>query len=196
MDTESFSRRSFLRTAAGVPIGAVAAVGLELIDEPFTEAVASVTHHPVGNAAIYEQVNEACPPASEQQPDDCLTQYIKRKQIDTVIKAPLVEELLFRIGPSAAADWAAGDGDEAVANIVRGTENFAFTRRDLVMGIVSTIAFGATHNITDKGFDTNTIPANQLLGGAILWCLQRKFGFLSNTTAHAAYNYFVMKRAV
>jgi len=194
MDTEPFSRRAFLRAAAGIPAGAVVAVGLGFVDEPFTEAVANVTHHPVRNAGIHEQVNEACPPPVDQTA--CLDKYIEHEQTNTVIKAPLVEESLFRIAPSAVADWLAGDGDEALANIVHGTESFAFTRREIAMGIVSTIAFGASHNITGKGFDTDTIPANQLLGGAILWCLQRKFGFLSNTTAHAAYNYLVMKRAV
>lgn len=65
------------------------------------------------------------------------------------------------------------------------------------MGTLSTLCFGFSHNITgtDAGFSVNTlrfnmrtIPTPQIIGGGVLWALQRKFGFFSNLTAHAFYN--------
>jgi hypothetical protein len=82
---------------------------------------------------------------------------------------------------------------DALKNVAFGTPEFKMSRREWVAGAIGAVLSGATHNLTPSGIDTKTLPLSQIVGGGVLWSLQRKFGFLANTTAHAVHNLWALR---
>lgn len=86
------------------------------------------------------------------------------------------ELVSLRDGTSPAKDLAVGDG------------KLAMSRRELIVGGISAIAYGAYHNVSigkDRiDFNTQNIPASPTVQGFGLWYLQRKFGVASNLFAN------------
>jgi len=104
----------------------------------------------------------------------------------SVVEAPLLEESVQRGIPSVILDVATKQNP--VRNFLQGTGGYRMDRGEFITGAISTALFAASHNVTDKGFDTHTIPAPQGILGAAAWYLQRKFGFLTNLLAHSTNN--------
>lgn len=196
MSDQAISRREFF-SKAGTPLLAGLAAGTLLVPvglaaNAITE---NTTNHPAGNANIDSQVQKAC--AEDEDPIKCMDNYElpKDTKLRAVIDAPISEELIFRAFPSVAVDTIESvkdDYDENCENpllvLARGTNRKHFTRGEVIAGVGSTLLFGAAHNITNQGFNTRMIPSSQLIGGGVAWVLQRRFGFLANTSAHATLN--------
>jgi hypothetical protein len=110
---------------------------------------------------------------------------------------PVLEEVVYRGLPSFIMDGGfksngqkdTDRSDIPLRNTLTGTRSIgSLSRKEMIAGGVSSLAFGFFHNITKKGIDTRTVPAQQIGFGSLLWCLQRRFGLGSNLVAHAAYN--------
>jgi len=85
------------------------------------------------------------------------------------------------------SDVQSNDLETALRHVFLGTgleSGAGLTRRELLIGGLSSLFFGAAHNLTSSGFDTQTIPASQIYGGGVYWYFQRKFGIAANLTAH------------
>lgn len=184
--SESFSRRDLLKKigkAAG--IGSVAtiiefpaSVGLHASVERYTDAQS-------GNARIRESIKKKH--AKAEDPETTYNNYTfsNREKVEVIAVSPPLEEFIFRGLPSAFCGHTADDGGK---HLITGTGGFSLSRREFIYGTVTSLAFGAVHNLTDNGFDTDTIPAPQLLGGMWYWYLQRKFGIAANIAAHTSNN--------
>lgn len=184
-------RRSFVRSALGVGVGA--SLGLFItppVAEFVNDGVSDLTGISTGNASWDQMVKDEC--AEKHDPGRCETEFEPTLgiEISTQIEAPVMEELLFRGLPSLILDAATDDySNDPLKVIVGGTEPFRFSRKEAVVGAVSSIVFGAAHNLTSKGIDTNTIPASQIVDGFLYWCLMRRFGIASSMASHAAFNF-------
>lgn len=188
-------RRSFLRGAIGVGVGA--GLGLFVtphVAEHVNEGVSDVTGRPTGNASWDQMVKDAC--AEEKDPARCERDYEPTldDKINAQVMAPVMEEVMFRGIPSFVLDAVTDDwNNDPVEVVAGGTEPFKFSRKELIVGAVSSLVFGAVHNITSKGVDTNTIPASQTADGFLYWCLMRRFGIASSMASHAAFNYRALR---
>ena len=79
---------------------------------------------------------------------------------------------------------------EAVRNVFTGsTESRFLSRREAVVGAISTAIFGYIHNGHGTSFDFGRVPVSQTIGGGIMWLLQRRLGIASNISMHAAWNW-------
>lgn len=111
--------------------------------------------------------------AGEQSPQDITIDAISEELAFRAIPATLVS---LRDGTSPIKDVAVGDG------------KLAMNRRELIVGGISAIAYGAYHNVSigkDRiDFNTQNIPASPTIQGFGLWYLQRKFGIMSNLAAN------------
>lgn len=99
-----------------------------------------------------------------------------------------MEEIIFRDIPSSLFFKNIDKKDKE--------ENKPFTykmsRREVIVGAGTSIAFGAVHNIeSPTSFNTEIIPATQVVGGGMYWYLQRKFGLVSNFAAHGTHNFII-----
>lgn len=189
MQERYVSRRELFAVAKRISVGiAVAEASIPVLDG-FSSVVQSTTGVDTGNASSTERKKNACREA--QDPHRCVTdyQYSTTEQLQGIVVAPILEESQFRALPSFVLDLAdktiEGDRPEqAIKNVFMGTRGKSLSRRELIVGGVSSVIFGSVHNITDKGFDSHTLPAYQTAAGMIFWYLQRKLGVVSNTVAH------------
>ncbi len=188
-------RRSFLRGAAGVGVGlSLGLFATPHVAERVNDEVADVTGHPTGNASWAQMIKDEC--AKEEDPVQCERDYEPTldNKISAQINAPIWEELVFRGLPSMILDVTTKDFNEDPMDVVRGgTEQFRFSRKELIVGAVSSLVFGFAHNFTSKGVDTKTIPASQTTDGFLYWCLMRRFGIASSMASHAAFNYRALR---
>lgn len=186
--SEGISRRELVRAAIGIPVGAAVAMADFGTTPHIDEAVTDLTNHPTGSAGVTQALNEQCGKASDQL--KCEEEFARSRMLRAVTITPLSEEFTFRAIPSMVLDSLSEDGEEqAMPNVIRGANRKMLSRGELITGVISSLIFGALHNLTDKGWDTRTIPASQTVGGFIFWCLQRRLGFLSNVTSHAVFNW-------
>lgn len=192
---EFIDRRSFLRSAIGSVIGA--GLGLAVLPhlaDAVNNEVTDITGHPTGNAGWDQKVKDSC--KDSENPGICETEYTPtfEDEIAAQVMAPLTEETMFRAIPSITLDTLRNNRqNDPLAVVAGGTSPFKFDRKELLVGAVSSIFFGAAHNVTSKGFDTKTIPASQTVDGFIYWCLMRRFGIVSSMSTHAAFNNRALK---
>jgi len=179
-----YSRRDFLRRAIAAPVGVAAGIALVPTFIGLNLGTEAVTGMRAGNASEYEDDRERCATVPEDQicPPPPL---LSIKELYGDMGAPIIEEAVFRDIPSSVLDYCSSDKRPAY---LTSEHHLRLTRKEVIVGAISSLIFGAVHNHTSKGFDTNTIPASQTLCGGALWFLQRKFGFWSNLTAHATIN--------
>ena len=189
------SRRGFLGTAFRAAVGA----GVACLELPLAYALVvgteKITHHPAGNASMQDESEKQC--LKKKTREKCSQDVIltSKEKFEMVVTGPFIEEGMFRAFPSSLID-ASNESDIEVDDrnpTIYGTGGFSFTRKELVVGGVSSVLFGAAHNITRSGFDTNNIPISQTMGGCILWALQRKMGFAANYAEHSTFNFLVLK---
>jgi membrane protease YdiL (CAAX protease family) len=188
--TEEITRRDVFRLGIAIPVGIVAASVLQPLGHKVNQEVAEATNAPAGGAYYRDMVASQC--AGTAEPAKCATEFVQSTPqfITTSVVAPVFEEGYFRILPSAALDLLDREQEGNIGrNLLYGRKNLRPTRRELIASTVSSLLFGATHNLKPNSIDTRTIPASQTLSGFAFWCLQRKFGALSNVTAHSYYNY-------
>jgi|EndMetStandDraft_7_1072992.scaffolds.fasta_scaffold163431_2 hypothetical protein len=187
------ARRDFLRTALGIGVGAVAGSAVLGMNVGIIDGVHAATGESVGNANTAEQAEAAC--ENNPNPEECVQQYQSpdSQAAEVMATGPLIEEAAFRALPSALTDIFAKKGlSKAIDNLATGTgEGYGLTRADVIGGAVSSLIFAGAHNFTARGFDTHMVPVPQFMSGLSFWYLQRKFGFLSNATAHVANNSIV-----
>jgi hypothetical protein len=172
------SRRRFLQLSAGFGARAIMpfAVGeAALIVLPKVDKVASeMTHHRSGNAGMIDNCTN---------PECTELNLSNKEKIKAVVVAPLAEEFLFRVIPSYVISLSENSQNTDLEMLI-GTGNFSLSRRELFMGIVSSVIFGLSHNLTESHIDTETIPSSQIFMGGVFWYLQRKFGYIANTLTH------------
>ena len=193
MSEVDLSRRNFIKAALAVPVGIAVGAALYPAAVEVNDETTKLTEHPAGNAGAAQEVENACSKTADQ--NQCYENYQPplSEKIYAVVVAPVIEESIFRAVPSFITDVSSsGDEDEAIGNITHGTERLGITRSELIGGAVSSLIFGAAHNFTNSGFDTKTIPASQTASGFVFWCLQRRFGILSNMAAHSTLNFIAM----
>lgn len=184
-------RRSFLKLALGVGAGvAVTELRRPLVNKavPLFEKATGLE---TGNASmqeVYEEMATQC--QDKTDPRACLEEMVgSAEQMRTnVIVAPITEELMFRGVPSMLVSELEGS-KEAPKEFLFGTPGIGLTRRELLVGTIASLFFGAVHNFTSEGFSTRVVPITQTTGGMIYWYLQRKFGILSNIAAHSWNNF-------
>jgi hypothetical protein len=183
-----FDRRGFLKMGANIAAGVAVGEVLFSVKGNVNRGVEEITHHPTGNASDEKTITESC--KNSLTPQECAQnyQFSPKEKLDTLVGGPLVEEGLFRAVPSCIVSWRE-KSKNPMEDVVRGTGGFGLSRRELIGGVTSSIAFGAVHNLTTKGIDTNTIPASQTFDGMVYWYLQRKFGIVANTIAHSFNNF-------
>lgn len=185
------SRRGFLRAMFGVGLGVAIGAGVtpslaEFVDSE-TEGLTGAT---TGNAGFKQKIVDGCPPDLDEA--QCLSEWNPSggDVIQLTVEAPITEEIMFRGIPSMLLDtvFNKGEIDTMPVSILRGTDDFKFTKREIITGVASSAIFGAAHNITGTGFDMKTIPASQTVDGLLYWCLTRKFGLPASIVAHASHN--------
>lgn len=178
-------RRNFLKLGLSAAVGLGTGVFLPVALIASVEGAEKLSGHPVGNAGIRAIIEDECENAPDKE--KCIRdyKYPDSERISATIIAPLIEEGAFRAFPSFILSET--EGEDNSDGLIRG--GLSMTRREIAFGVISSLLFGATHNFTRKGFDTNVIPAPQITAGFVFWYLQRKFGFVSNTIAHSATNF-------
>lgn len=179
---EQLSRRAFLRRSGNVTAGAI--VGIKILPAAILASAAAdaVPGFDSGNAGLEEAIEQQC----QQQPEaeECTGSYVPSNEeaFNISITAPIIEEAVFRLLPSRLYDRLFSNRPES------NTKYMELSRREWVAGGIVSLLFGAVHNVTEKGFNTNTIPAAQTVMGLAFWKLQRTRGYTANTSAHAAIN--------
>jgi hypothetical protein len=190
------SRRNFItqsvRAVVGVGLGAtLGEKALVPLSIAVNETTRTITGNSVGNAGYVQLVKENCP--NEINTTKCVREYVNSipVKVSTVIMSPFIEETLFRSLPSLVASILE-KRENPIADVISGTGNPLLSRREWLFGSGMAVFFGLSHNQTETGFDTKTIPASQTLMGIIFWYLQRMFGVGSNLAAHIALNYKII----
>lgn len=183
------TRREFCKKAAKAVFAGV--VGGEFIGyagDFLDKTVKEVTTHPTGNAGTKRKIEADCKDSGNV--GECIKNYkfSTHDKIERIIFNPIVEEFSFRAVPSAILSQGKGSGNTFVDDVFSGTGGLGMKKRELRAGAITSVIFGAAHNFTRTGVDTETIPAAQTFGGMVLWYLQRKFGYAANTFTHALVN--------
>lgn len=188
---KEINRREFLRFATTITAGAAVGEFLPPVKEQVDEIVEEATGHPTGNAGFREEIAERCQNSENAQKCRENYEFPPADKVMGIVTGPITEEIYYRALPSAVLSKFE-DTDHLFADILSGTGRLTMSRRELLFGAISSLVFGLTHNITNKGFDTKTIPASLTLSGAVYWYLQRKFGVVANTLAHIWNNFKTM----
>lgn len=168
------TRRDFLKFCRGVGVGLAAAPVLEVMAQASVIATEALTDKSVDNASVKASNLARCTSYEEGK-----CEYSINDIYEFVLEAPLKEEIIYRSVPSAMLDL--------TNKLTRSSEKVK-SRREWGVGVMQGVLFGLLHNFTSNGFDRNTIPSPQVVVGFGLWYLQRKYGFASNFSAHAALN--------
>ncbi len=194
-------RRDFLRLFFAVPAGLAAGAVLEPVSEFLGSEVTEHTGVPAGNAAFRDELDEHCPPSDSQTSEDCADEYVQDPQRSrrTEFAAPVIENLCYHTMPSLGMDMFSIKPDETTEepplNVVFGTGRLRLTRREMAVGAVSTLVFAGSHNVSSaRRVHTESLPFQTLLGGAVLWTMQRWTGAPGSIATHVAYNTLWIKR--
>lgn len=191
-----FDRRGFLKVgsfcAANVTVGRL----MLPIGQQVNRAVEANTDFHAGNAYGRVKIEEEC--KNEPNPDSCAQDYDLSlvDKINRIALIPAEEEVVYRTLTSTIVSLTEGSEDirsDVLKGTLRTKEDLGMSRREVIAGTVSTVLFAARHNVTDKGFDTKTIPASQAVHGIVYWYLQRKFGVAANTIAHITNNFLTLR---
>lgn len=190
------SRRDFLKNAARFSGGLVLGGTLVEIELPASNELSRITTEATGkqtgNSQFRDYVTDLCKTSANAE--QCGKDFLRSPstQLESVITAPITEELYLRTIPSFLVSATDNEVRNPFKESAIGTGGFKFSRKELIVGTITTLTFGFLHNITKKGFDTNTIPTPQLLLGAVNWILQRRFGVLAPILNHARWNHKIL----
>ncbi len=185
------SRRDFIKGLLGVAIGVGSGLTLESQNNNINHVVERHTQFNSENASMHQMAEDKC--SKSPNPEVCVKNY-KFPLVDRISYStlyPVVEEGVYRALPSFLLDATndtCDDIETAAKKVITGSGGILLSRRELLIGVPASLIFGLSHNVTEHGVDTNTLPTVQTTGGFMLWYLQRKFGFGSNTAAHIAFN--------
>lgn len=184
---KEIDRRTFIKFGVSAVVGVVVEGLVNPIKPQINNFTERVTGLSAGNASLHQQIEDDC--KNSPNPQECIENYefsLPMKAYGIVV-APIQEEIVYRGMPSYFVSDKEGRQDP-VSDILLGTGGIGMTRRELLFGGISSVIFGAVHNVTNKGIDLKTIPASQTFGGAIYWYLQRKLGIFANIFAHMTNN--------
>jgi len=191
------SRRAALRSMFGFAVAAEAGIVVGGMSAAADYAANFAFHRQAGtpdfadeNAGCVDRPGSTKPCSEEQKKHLTLT---PSQRFYTAVTAPIVEETVFRAGPSALVDLAQrgvqGSPSEVLAKGVKaGTEDL--TRAEFIGGALSSLAFGLAHNIGTgfKSFDTQSIPAGHTFSGIMYWLIARRHGITKSVAAHMGIN--------
>lgn len=182
------TRREFLNMLEKVAVVTFTAISTGTV---VSNAAKRITGLTTGNAGVNEYYDNAC--ADTPDPDKCVKQIIlsPREEFNNAVLAPVAEEIIFRAIPSTVTSMMQHplEARKIARDVIVGTNNWGLsTRRELIVGVVSSALFGAAHNLTDEGFDTQVLPINQTVSGLGFWALQRKYGISANIFGHTLNN--------
>lgn len=181
-------RRIFLRALISPFVGFTTATIVGPVIAGLGDGMQQLLGYPTGNAGIQALAEDSCRDALNTE--ECIQDFRlpdSEKTVSTVI-APVFEEGLFRATPSFVLSIRDRNEDNPLGILIGGTGRIGMTRRELGVGIISSVLFAVGHNLTQGGFDANTIPAHLAVMGFGLWYLQRKFGALASISAHVTNN--------
>ena len=188
------SRRNFLRLALAIPVGAAAGAALYPANEALGSEITEHTGIQTGNASNEAALHAACDTAPSY--NACAADQMDKMGTKASVGGPIIEEMCYRAVPSLMSDMVDMALHDDVAytappkNVAVGTGTIGMTRNELITGALTTAVFGFGHNVSANGdVDTRTLPVQSLIGGGVLWVLQRKLGFAANLTAHSVYNF-------
>lgn len=185
MSLSEIDRRRFLRMGMGVCVGlATGAVSVPLTIQA-NESIQKITGRYEVNAGLEEWMAEFCKGQDISQ-EECLKRFVVEYEPLVTVIGPVFEEISFRAIPSMGLSML---NREDPVTTLSGNGGVLLTRRELGVGIISSVLFAGVHNLTRKGFDAETFPVTGVLFGSALWYLQRKFGLLANTLAHMTNNF-------
>lgn len=181
-------RREFTRMLVAPFVGFAAGALMVPVGDGLNQEMQKLTGHPTGNAGIQSLAEESCKNAPD--PKKCVSdfQLSDTEKTAATLISPIFEEAICRVLPSLMVSHMQHERS-SLGTLIHGTGGLGMTRRELGVGLISSIVFGWGHNFTVRNeFDTNTIPIPLAAMGFGLWYLQRKFGVLANTIAHIVNN--------
>lgn len=182
-------RRTAIKLGTAAVVGIATSEFMLHLRKQAEKTVEKISGHPTGNTSEKVRIEEVC--KNSENPQECVQnfEYSTEDKIISSTIIPVAEELMYRATPSLILSIYE-DSENPITDIIYGiNEDKSITRRELIVGTASSLVFGAIHNITSKGTDTNTIPVGQTLGGFAYWYLQRKFGIVASTLAHSWNNF-------
>lgn len=185
-----------MRGVLGLGVGAAFGFGIEAqMAEVINDEASKLTHQTAGNASVSSQSNDVCAGVGDTRVCEREYDLPKNENANTIIAAPIIEELQFRAAPSFLMDTLSGDSTLAGAakNVAFGTERPRFTRQEFLTGLGTSVLFGLAHNFTNKGYDARNIPASQTITGMVNWYLMRRAGLGSSILSHIGLNYTALK---
>lgn len=184
-----FGRRKLFRLGLAVAVGGVTGNALFHTSIELNKAVSEATGYQAGNAYLISRRKVACQESVDQV--KCVQDFQSSiDKVTGVVLAPISEELIYRVSPSAGLDLYNKDGPELILkNLIQGRGGIGLTRRELILGLATSLIFGLRHNSSKEGIDTQTIPSSQTLGAFTYMYLQRKLGVFANITSHAVLNF-------
>lgn len=187
---KEIDRRAFLKLGISCAAGVVAGEFMSFVKRPVEKAAEEITGHPAGNARLNQKIENDC--RNNEDPQVCAQNYkfTPSDKVRSILLNPIIEEVVNRAFPSLILS-SVEKRKYPVYDVMLGTEGTRLTRREIIVGAISSVVFGALHNVGEKSIDTKTIPIFQTAGGMGLWYLQRKFGVVSNTLAHIWVNFRV-----
>ncbi len=196
--TTRFSRRSFMinciRAGIAAGIGVVLAEAGIPVQVWMNETVEKSTGFKAQSSVPQEMLERHCrTTANEQACIDNLEYPEDIKFLGTYV-GPIIEEVTFRGAPSHLVSRQEAS-ESPMGDVVMGTGGISMTRREILIGALSSILFAGGHNVQSddailpKGIDTNILPVTQGVFGFGFWYLQRKLGIFANTSAHIWNNF-------
>lgn len=189
---KEIDRRAFLKLGISCAAGVVAGEFMSFVGSPVEKAARKITNHPIGNSGTNQKIEIAC--ENNENPQACAQNYrfTSSDKVRGTLFMPILEEGIFRAFPSYILS-SIEDRKNPDYDVMLGTEGVGMTRREIMVGTISSLMFGILHNVggRKKFVDTRTIPVFQTMAGMGLWYLQRKFGVVSNTLAHIWVNFRV-----
>lgn len=187
-------RREFLRISTGAVAGVVTGTVLLPLNISLSETIQQTTGRRTGNVGLVDILEEHCKSQNYSE-EECfkeVKQIVEDQKLLFTLVGPTVEEVAFRAMPSLALSLA-NQEENPLSTTISGTGGLLLTRRELGVGLVSSILFAGIHSVTPRGFDTEASLIPGIISGSAFWYLQRKFGFLANTLAHITNNYIAVQ---
>lgn len=179
------SRRDFLRLVPRVAAGVAIGVAQFPVGAVIDAAVETTTGHPTDRSSKTAGPEATCEDSRTEEACPSITGFSNAEKFQMIVKDPIVEELTFRGLPSALVGETDSGHDDY---LIFGTRRLVPTRREALVGLLSSVGFALRHNIREDGVDTNTIPSSQFVGGIFLWGTARSLGLPTSIALHATHN--------
>lgn len=182
-------RRAFLRLSIGAVAGVASGTVLYVLNGLVIEGIQQTTGRRAGNVHLEDVLQEHCK-SQDYSEEECFKvakQTLEDHEATVTVVGPIIEEVAFRVFPSFVLS-SVNTNEDPISTTISGRGGLLLTRRELGVGVVSTLMFAGFHNITPRGLDTEAVPLPGIITGSALWYLQRKFGFLANILAHITNN--------